>query len=99
MQNLFFFFLSSQALLLRVNLNPKLVRKVQLTEAPESVEQLKNELREKLGLTGDFCVQYEDPDFGNDLCNLMDIAELPAEKAVLHIIWHDDESPTPSQAS
>lgn len=85
--------------MLRVNINPKLIRKVQLTEAPESVEQLQNELREKLGLTGDFSLQYEDPDFGNALCNLMDIAELPAERAVLHIIWNDDESQTLSQAS
>ncbi|XP_035863592.1 uncharacterized protein LOC116045721 [Sander lucioperca] len=43
--------------------------------------------------------QYEDPDFGNAVCNLMDIAELPPEKAVLHIIWNIDESQTPSHSS
>lgn len=91
--------LFSQALLLRVNINPKLIRKVQLTNIPESVEQLQDELREKLELKGEFSVQYEDPEFGNALCNLMDIAELPATRAVLHILWTDDESQTSSHAS
>lgn len=86
--------------LLRVNINPKLIRKVQLTKRPESVEQLLDELWEKLELEGDFSVQYEDPDFDNALCNLMDMVELPAEKAVLHIVWNGvEESQTPSQAS
>ena len=86
-------------MILRVNIDPKLIRKVQLEEVPQSVEQLQNELREELGLKGDFSVQYEDPDFGNAQCNFMDVAELPAEKAVLHIIWNDDESQTLSRAS
>lgn len=86
--------------LLRVNINPKLIWKVQLTKRPESVEQLLDELWEKLELEGDFSVQYEDPDFDNALCNLMDMVELPAEKAVLHIVWNGvEESQTPSQAS
>ncbi|XP_031176782.1 uncharacterized protein LOC116065420 [Sander lucioperca] len=87
------------ALLLRVHINLKLIRKVQLTKTPESLDELKNVLREKLELDGEFAVQYEDPDFGNAVCNLMDIAELPPEKAVLHIIWNIDESQTPSHSS
>ncbi|XP_034557898.1 uncharacterized protein LOC117825987 isoform X1 [Notolabrus celidotus] len=90
--------LNVMALLLRVNINPKLIRKVQLTKRPESVEQLHDELREKLELEGDFSLQYEDPDFENALCNLIDIVELPAEKAVLHIVWNSDDK-SPSQAS
>lgn len=88
---------------MRVNINPKLSCKVQLTKTPESVEQLEDELREKLELEGEFSIQYEDPDFGNALCNLMGIAELPAERAVLHILWNNDKTPsspqTPSHVS
>ncbi|KAL6491531.1 hypothetical protein MHYP_G00018760 [Metynnis hypsauchen] len=39
-----------EALLLRVYINPKLIRKVKLTKIPESVEHLKDELREELEL-------------------------------------------------
>ena len=80
---------------MRVHINPKLIRKVKLSKTPESVEQLKDELREKLELKGEFSVQCEDPDFGEAVCNLMDIAELPAEKAVLHVLWNNDETPSP----
>lgn len=34
----------------------------------------------------DFEIQFEDPEFGNELCNLTDISELPPERAVLKII-------------
>lgn len=97
--------LFSQSLLLLVHINPKLIQKVQLTKAPESLEQLYDELWEKLDLEGEFCLQYEDLDFGHTVCNLIDIAELPVERAVLHILWSNDESPsttlshTPSCAS
>jgi len=87
-----------------VQINPKLIRKVHLTQPPESVEHLQNELQEKLGLKGGFSLQYEDPDFDIALSNLVDIVELPAERAVLHILWDkdtsaSDQSETQSNAS
>ncbi|XP_039464970.1 uncharacterized protein LOC120438621 isoform X2 [Oreochromis aureus] len=85
------------ALLLRVHVSPKLIRKIQLSTVPESVKQLQDELQAKLGLEGDFAIQYEDPDFGNALCNLMDINELPAGRAVLHLIWEENASASPPQ--
>ncbi|CAI5697346.1 unnamed protein product [Oreochromis niloticus] len=85
------------ALLLRVHVSPKLIRKIQLSTVPESVKQLQDELQAKLGLEGDFAIQYEDPDFGNTLCNLMDINELPAGRAVLHLIWEENASASPPQ--
>ncbi|KAK0130961.1 Sterile alpha motif domain-containing protein 3 [Merluccius polli] len=91
-----YFLLSSQALLLLIHINPKLVRKIRLTKAPETLEELYNELRQKLQLVGEFCIQYEDPDFGQAVCNLIDIAELPSEKAVLHILWSNEDIPSPS---
>lgn len=62
-------------------------RKVMLPEVPESVENLQNILRENLELQGSFTLQYEDPDFNNALCNLINIHELPPERAILHILW------------
>ncbi|XP_055088194.1 uncharacterized protein LOC129457400 [Periophthalmus magnuspinnatus] len=89
------------ALLLRVNINTKLIQKIKLSTLPESVKDLQDELKEKLGLEEEFTIQYEDPDFDNALCNLMDISELPTERAVLHLVWSDDSSApqpqTPSQ--
>lgn len=37
-------------------------------------------------------LQYEVPEYGNELCNLTDISELPAERAVLKIVWDKDLS-------
>ncbi|KAL2084915.1 hypothetical protein ACEWY4_020433 [Coilia grayii] len=39
-------------LLLLVHINPKLIRKIRLTKAPESLDELYNELRQKLELVG-----------------------------------------------
>ncbi|KAK7895675.1 hypothetical protein WMY93_021000 [Mugilogobius chulae] len=80
------------ALLLRVYVNPNQIRKIKLSTSPESVQHLQDELKANLGLTEDFAIQYEDPDFDNALCNLIDISELPTERAVLHLVWSDNES-------
>ncbi|KAL2083749.1 hypothetical protein ACEWY4_021522 [Coilia grayii] len=82
-----------------VHINPKLIRKIRLTKAPESLDELYNELRQKLELVGEFSIQYEDPDFGSALCNLVDIMDLPSEKAVLHILWSNEDISSPLQAS
>lgn len=87
-----YFPLFSQALLLRVNGTLRLIRRVELFPPPESVEHLQNELWEKLQLEGGFSLQYEDPNFDDGLSNLVDIAELPTERAVLHILWDKDIS-------
>ncbi|KAL7393813.1 hypothetical protein ABVT39_026793 [Epinephelus coioides] len=79
-------------LLLRVVVSPKEARRIQLPEVPESVGQLINVLKERLELEGDFSLQFEDPDFGNALCNLTAMSELPSERAVLHIMWDCDSS-------
>lgn len=81
------------ALLLRVVVSSKEARRIQLPEAPESVGQLMDILKERLGLEGDFSLQFEDPDFGNALCNLTTMSDLPAERAVLHIMWNCELTP------
>lgn len=77
---------------LRVIISPQNIRKVQLSQLPDSVDSLKAELKLKLEIQKDLLLQYEDPDFGNELCNLTDISELPAERAVLKIVWDQDSS-------
>ncbi len=38
-------------------------------------------------------IQFEDPDFGNELCNLTGIKELPQDSAVLRILWKSSGVP------
>ncbi|KAL6455213.1 hypothetical protein MHYP_G00363470 [Metynnis hypsauchen] len=80
-------------MLLRIYISEANVRRVQLLEVPKSVDHLKTLLEEKLQLKKGFDLQFEDPDFGNALCNLYSIDELPAEKAVLKVIWEIEPSP------
>ncbi|XP_074491786.1 uncharacterized protein LOC141767952 [Sebastes fasciatus] len=70
-------------LLLLVKISPSMSRKLVLPQVPESVENLQNILLENLQLQGSFTLQFEDPDFNNALCNLMDIHELPPERVIL----------------
>ena len=75
----------AQRLLLRVVITADDIRKITFNERPDSIEELKVELKDRLSLPYDFNIQYEDPDF-NKWCNLPDdIAELP-DKASLNII-------------
>lgn len=85
-------------MLLLVKISPRMSRKVALPEVPESVEELQNILEEKLQLQGSFTLQYEDSDFNNALCNLIDIHDLPPEHAILHILW-DETTPLVQQES
>lgn len=85
-------------MLLLVKISPRMSRKVAIPEVPESVEELQNILKEKLELQGSFTLQYEDSDFNNALCNLIDIHDLPPERAILHILW-DETSPLVQQES
>ncbi len=77
-------------MLLRVHISPTNIRRVELPERPESVDSLKSFLKE---LKSEFSLQFEDPDFNNELCNLNDIKELPAVKATLKVLWEETSSP------
>uniref|UniRef100_A0A9J7Z3L7 Uncharacterized protein n=1 Tax=Cyprinus carpio carpio TaxID=630221 RepID=A0A9J7Z3L7_CYPCA len=74
-------------MLLRVHISPTNIRRVELPERPASVDHLKSFLSETLQLKSGFSLQFEDPDFNNELCNLNDIKELPAPKATLKVLW------------
>lgn len=43
-----------------------------------------------------FCLQYEDPEFNNELCNLTDLSELP-KKATIRIVPIINLQPVPAE--
>ncbi|RXN24230.1 sterile alpha motif domain-containing 3 [Labeo rohita] len=68
-------------------------RKITLASYPESTDELKNVLREKLDLDKNFTIQYEDPDFDGQLVSLVDINELPP-KATVKLFFDGGSSST-----
>lgn len=74
-----------QRFIIRVVINKDDIRKLTLNERPDSIEELKTELKDKMSLQYDFRLQYEDPDFNNALCNLSEITDLP-DRATLRVI-------------
>uniref|UniRef100_A0A8C4SA13 Uncharacterized protein n=1 Tax=Erpetoichthys calabaricus TaxID=27687 RepID=A0A8C4SA13_ERPCA len=60
-------------------------------EHPPSVEELCQLLRYKIGLRGSFILQFEDPEFGNELCNLTDIKDLLTERVTLKVLFTPSE--------
>ncbi|XP_077073204.1 uncharacterized protein LOC143724047 [Siphateles boraxobius] len=80
-------------MLLRVHISPTNIRRVELPERPESVDHLKSFLSETLQLKSGFSLQFEDPDFNNELCNFNYIKELPAAKATLKVLWEEASPP------
>jgi len=67
---------------LRVILTEADIRKVILTTRPSTVDDLISKLKESLGLHYNFCLQYQDPEFNNELCNLTDTEEIPEKPTV-----------------
>ncbi|KAG9276958.1 hypothetical protein AMEX_G6936 [Astyanax mexicanus] len=84
-------------MLLRVVLSPNDIRKISIS-TPSSVEELVTVLCEKLQIERGFVLQYEDPDFNYELCNLNDISELPPDKATLRLHWEVVLSAIPSDS-
>uniref|UniRef100_A0AAR2LEI7 PB1 domain-containing protein n=1 Tax=Pygocentrus nattereri TaxID=42514 RepID=A0AAR2LEI7_PYGNA len=70
---------------MRVILTEDDVRKLKLTSRPSSVADLIMYIKDSLGLEYDFTLQFQDPEFDNELCNLTDLSEL-LEKPTVKII-------------
>ncbi|KAK0137890.1 Sterile alpha motif domain-containing protein 3 [Merluccius polli] len=83
-------------MLLRVIISPNNITKLRLQDLPHSVQSLKEILQDQLKLKEGFILQYEDPEFGNQLCNLTDISEIPPEKTTLRVLY--EASPDPDEA-
>lgn len=73
---------SVSTLKLRVIIDPTSTRKIVLPSRPETVSDLLLQLKTNLNVTYDFRLQFEDPDFGNALCDLENIDELPSKATV-----------------
>lgn len=77
--------MADQKMTLRVILTEADIRKVTLNRRPATVEELISNIKELLGLDYNCSLQYKDPDFNYELCNLSDIADLP-EKPTIKVI-------------
>lgn len=78
-------------LVLRVILGKDNAEKVILPVRPETVDELKLELKNLLHLTSDFRLQFEDPDFDLALINLVNMSDLPSRATIT--ITNLEESP------
>lgn len=91
-------------MLLRVIVAADDIRRLDLMNAPATVDELQNVLARELGIQGAFVIQYQDPEFGFELCNLTNISLLPPEKATLQLkfsnasIPAEDPSDNPANA-
>lgn len=63
------------------------------------MDELKTILQGKLNLAGDIVIQFSDPEFDNEFCNLTDISELPTERATLKVILKEQLSSSLSVSS
>lgn len=79
-------------MLLRVIVSENEIRRLSIEDTPLSVEDLHQVLRANLALRGGFILQFEDPDFNNQLCNLTNIKDLPMDRATLKVLFTADDS-------
>lgn len=76
---------ANQKMTMRVILTEADIRKVVLNKRPATVENLISMLKESLGLDSNFSLQYKDPEFNYELCNLTEMEDLP-EKPTVQVI-------------
>lgn len=74
-----------QKITIRVILAEADIRKVTLDFKPATMDDLIKKLKTIFDLQCAFCLQYEDPEFNYQLCNLTDIGELK-DKSTIKII-------------
>lgn len=72
-------------MLLHVILTEHDIRRITIENFPDTVDDLHLTLKEKLGLEGDLILQFQDPMFDNELCNLSSMSELPKDRATLKV--------------
>lgn len=74
-----------QKLTIRVIVSEGDIRKMTMTTRPDTLEDLIGWLKGTLQTNYSFTLQYQDPEFQNELCNLTGLSELP-EKPTIKII-------------
>ncbi|KAG5279480.1 hypothetical protein AALO_G00078240 [Alosa alosa] len=83
-------------MLFRVILAPDDIRRLRIESVPETLDAFINILKRELSLDATLIVQFEDPNFGNELCNLTSMSDLPEERATLRVF--QKHVPEPSNA-
>lgn len=73
-------------MLLHVILADDNIQRVRIESLPETVDELKIQLKDLLNLDGEMVIQFQDPEFNNEFCNLTDISELPKERLKLKVM-------------
>lgn len=71
--------------IMRVIVSEGDIKKFTMTTRPDTLEDLIGCLKGTLQANYDFLLQYQDPNFNNQLCNLEDVSELP-DKPTIKII-------------
>lgn len=74
-----------QKLTMRVTVSEGDIRKMTMTTRPDRLEDLIGWLKSTLQTNYSFSLQYQDPEFNNELCNLTDLSEL-LDKPTIKII-------------
>ncbi|MBN3292089.1 F208B protein, partial [Polypterus senegalus] len=78
-------------MLLHVIVSANEIRRLSIKNIPPSIEELCQLLQNKIGLRGSFILQFEDPEFGNKLCHVRDIKDLPTEQVNLKVLFTPSE--------
>lgn len=68
--------------IMRVIVSQGDIRKLTMTTRPDTLEDLIGWLKGTLQANYSFVLQYQDPDFNNELCNLEDVSALPDKPTI-----------------
>lgn len=79
-------------MLLQVIVSETEIRRLSVDRIPSSIEELYQALQTNLGLSERLVLQFEDPDFNNQLCNLSDMKDLPVDRATLKVLFTADDA-------
>ena len=60
----------------RIIISENSIKKLETSDTINNLEEFKELLTQKLGISGEFSIQYADPDFGNEFCDLNDTEAL-----------------------
>lgn len=69
-------------LTLRVIVSEGDIRKMTMPTRPDTLEDLIGWLKATLQTNYSFSLQYQDPEFNNELCNLTEISALPEKPSI-----------------
>lgn len=69
----------------RVIIAPDDIRRLHIESLPDTLDAFIDILKRELSLDGTLIVQFEDPSFGNELCNLTSMSDLTGDTTTLKV--------------